>query len=69
MKYYTDVSHLTADDYIAAGNIAARLNNDHWLGCDVLKEDLKFDDAAVVIRYNGILFQVVLEGLLLQERA
>jgi hypothetical protein len=62
MRYKVDVSNLTIHDYVAAGNLAAETYNDHWLGCDVLKESGKSEDCTVVVEYKGVEFEVWLEG-------
>jgi len=60
--YSTDIRQLTAEDYIAAGKLAAALYNDHWLGCEVLRSTGKTEDCTVVVEYRGVQFEVWLES-------
>ncbi len=59
--YYTNVRHLTADDYSAAGELAAATYSDSWFAVDVRATEGSTDRGTVFVEYQGIEYEVWLD--------
>jgi hypothetical protein len=65
LEHDANLPYLTAEDFIGAGETAAAIYSDNWIGCNILRNNQQEEpDVTVVVEYRGILFEVWLESRL-----
>lgn len=54
-----DFTQLTADDFVAAGQLAEAAYDDDWFACDVAAETGEpTEPGTVIVTHNGIKYEV-----------